>query len=142
MSLMSFLTATRRAFDVNPKSIPPDSNEAATLEKSGIQDPTLRSFFAWRRSVMLFVVFSAVISAALASYREFAEFDERAEIIETLANRFSIGQQYIVPGLQEAKSRQNDDAEDNAGPVDDTPQSKTSTELTDAREPAAEQTRF
>lgn len=144
---MNVVSAIRRAFDVNPKSIPIDAREAATLEKCGIQEPTLRSYYVWRRSLMLFVVFSAVISAGLASYREFAEEGDRMELIEALANRFPLGQQHLVPGLEEAKSQLADQLtddeegeEEHAGSAEDALMSKTPAEPAHASEPG--QTKF
>lgn len=109
---MNLLTAVRRAFNVNPKSLPMSAGEAATLAAGGVNDPTIRSFLVWRRSVMLFVVISAVIGAGLASYREYVEVDDRPEMIDTLADRLALDVELVAPAVKEAQKWEEEEVEE------------------------------
>ena len=86
---MGLVTVVRRAFAVNPQALPVSSRENATLQARGLHEPTLRCYLAWRRSLMLFVVLSTLLSAGLATYRQLTETDERAELFDRIAERFS-----------------------------------------------------
>ena len=86
---MGLVAILRRAFTVNPQSVPLSARENQVLETAGIQEPVLRSYLVWRRSLMLFVVGSTLLSAGLATYRDFAEPEGRSPLLETLAERLS-----------------------------------------------------
>lgn len=108
---MNIITIVRRAFGVNPRSIPVAAGEAATLEASGIRQDTIRSYLAWRRSLMIFVVLATLCSAGLATYRERTEPDESFDIWSAVVEQ--------VPGLSDAEEEEDESASEEDDDEDD-----------------------
>jgi hypothetical protein len=74
---MVFYTLLRRAVVSNLRSISASDCERARLEATGICEPTVQRYLAWRRSMVVMVLLATVLSAALATFRALTEFDER-----------------------------------------------------------------
>ncbi len=85
---MFLVNDIRRAFAVNPHKIPVGRREQATLAARGIDQPTICNYFAWRRSLMVFVVFTTLLSAGLATYRSYTEDEEEVDVVESLGEFF------------------------------------------------------
>lgn len=96
---MGLVAILRRAFTVNPQSVPLNPRENQVLEAAGVQEPVLRSYLVWRRSLMLFVVGSTLLSAGLATYRDVAEPEGRSPLLESLARRLSEQTSSVAPLL-------------------------------------------
>lgn len=75
----------RRAFAANPHQVPVGEREDAILAARGVEQPTLRIYFVWRRSLMVFVVLSTLLSAGVATYRDYTEPAEETDWAEELA---------------------------------------------------------
>lgn len=108
---MYLVTILRRAFAANPRAVPVSGRENAILEARGIQQPTIRSYLAWRRSLMIFVVISTLLSAGLATYREFAETGEQLDVLETIAKHFHLEEQKVLPEMHEANPSETESTE-------------------------------
>lgn len=115
---MGLVAILRRAFTVNPQSVPLNPRENQVLEAAGVQEPVLRSYLVWRRSLMLFVVGSTLLSAGLATYRDFAEPEGRSPLLESLARRLSEQTSSVAPllptieirsAMEEAASDEDDE---------------------------------
>lgn len=85
---MFLINDIRRAFAVNPHKIPVGERELATLVARGIEQPTIRNYFAWRRSLMVFVVFTTLLSAGVATYRSYTEDEEEVDVVESMREHF------------------------------------------------------
>lgn len=81
---MFLMNDIRRAFAVNPHKIPVGDRELATLVARGIEQPTICNYFAWRRSLMVFVVFTTLLSAGVATYRSYTEDEEEVDVVESI----------------------------------------------------------
>ena len=57
---MFFVNVFRRAFAANPNVVPATAGENSVLEANGIHQPTVQNYLAWRRSLMVFVVFATL----------------------------------------------------------------------------------
>lgn len=111
------IATIRRAFAVNPLTVPPSKRENSTLQASGIEQPTLRSYFVWRRSVMLFVLSAALLGAGLSTYREFFETSERMDVAETIAKHLPPGTSASPPTTIKANQLEEDEEESEAEPT-------------------------
>jgi hypothetical protein len=87
---MHLFTMIRRAFSANPRAIPVSDRENRTLEARGIQQPVIRSYLAWRRSVMIAVIIFTLLSAGLTTYRTFWESGEQLDVLQTMAEHFRL----------------------------------------------------
>lgn len=119
---MSVVTVIRRAFGSNLQTVTASESERAALVASGIEQPTMQSYFAWRRSLMVFVVAATALGAALATYRDLTETNERLDILKTMSKQLPPGAQIVLPavldatGVADAIPEKEDDAEE--GPVE------------------------
>lgn len=86
---MNPLADIRRAFAANPHKVPLGERENAVLAARGIEQPTLRIYLAWRRSLMMFVVVTTLMSLGLMVYRAKTEPADDTDILETLAEYFA-----------------------------------------------------
>lgn len=109
---MFFVTAIRRAFTSNPRAVPVSDRENATLKARGIQQPAMQSYFAWRRGVLVFVVLSAILSAGLATFREYTETGERIDVQETIAKHFRLDEHGAIRAALGAQSMGDEDEEE------------------------------
>jgi lysylphosphatidylglycerol synthetase-like protein (DUF2156 family) len=109
---MFFFTALRRAFAANPHAVAVTEAENATLAASGVQQPTMQTYFAWRRSLMVFVVFASLLGAALSTYREFAETSGRRDIVETMTKKLPPGLQILLPAATDAAKDMMEEGEE------------------------------
>jgi hypothetical protein len=89
---MHLFTMIRRAFSANPRAIPVSDRENRTLEAWGIQQPVIRSYLAWRRSVMFAVIIFTLLSAGLMTYRTFWESGEQLDVLQTMAEHFRLNE--------------------------------------------------
>jgi len=122
---MGFVTVIRRAFAVNPRAVAISERENRVLEARGLREPVLRSYLVWRRSLMLFVVFSTLLSAGLATYREVTETDEREELFETIADRLTAQTSALTPLLPKMDSAVESEEEDEEAMAEDEPEAAT-----------------
>src|ERR1700761_140545 len=81
------LTVLQRAFSSNLKKVSVRPAEQAVLESHGIQDPSLQTYFVWRRSLMVFIIIATCLSCALSTYRENCEADDRPDAFETIVTK-------------------------------------------------------
>lgn len=81
------ITVLQRAFSSNLKKVSAHPAEQAILESHGIHDPSLQTYFVWRRSLMVFIIIATCLSCALSTYRENFEDDDQPDALNTLVER-------------------------------------------------------
>lgn len=86
---MGLINDIRRAFAANPHKVPVGDRENAAIAARGIEQPTLRIYLAWRRSLMMFVVVTTLMSLGIMVYRVQTEPADDTDIMETLAEHFA-----------------------------------------------------
>lgn len=107
------LATIRRAFAVDPNLIPATHQESSILSDQKIVHPVNQTYFAWRRSVMLFVVWCAVLGAGLSTYRDLFESNERTDVIDAITRRIPFLQQAGLSTLIEGHG--GSDRDENVG---------------------------
>lgn len=75
---MPRLTILRRAFVTNLGKVSATSSERARLEAAGIHEPTIQHYLAWRRSMLVMVVFVTIAGAALTTFLTLTRTDDRS----------------------------------------------------------------
>ena len=101
---MSIVTVLGRAFASNLRTLSVDSSERTALEAAGIQEPTIQSYFAWRRSVAMLVVLATFLSAGLTTYLEFSETDDRLSAVQTrLEHLLEEAKEKVLPSSDESE---------------------------------------
>ena len=81
---MFLLNVIRRSFASNLQTIVCSPTEAAALNDVNIGTPVIQNYFAWRRSVLIFVVLCTTLSAGLSTFRSLNEVDQKPEILSTI----------------------------------------------------------
>lgn len=123
---MFLLTDIRRSFAANPNAVPVTASERESLTGQGIQEPVVQTFLAWRRSLLIFVVFSTLLSAGLSMWRggddteladEISEyFEEATALIPTpgaaLTAQVTEKVNELVPGVAAAVAEEDDEDEE------------------------------
>src|SRR5262245_27734398 len=67
----SLLTNVRRAFGWNLGAVVPSAAEARTLAAAGVDDPAVRRYAAWRRSLLIVAALPTLLAAVLATVDAF-----------------------------------------------------------------------
>jgi hypothetical protein len=109
---MFILNIFRRSFGSNLQGVSCSSAEAAALNGAKIETPVIQSYFAWRRSVMIFVVLCTALSAGLSTFRSIHEADQKPEILATLEAHLdaSFGLALPTASSDEEEAREDDSA--------------------------------
>lgn len=97
MSIFSFLF---RAFASNLRTVSAGRGESATLEATGIREPRIQGYFAWRRSLMAVVVVATILSAGLATYRDLTETGERPGVFQGITEQLMKGAGSAAPSAE------------------------------------------
>ncbi len=93
---MFLFTVIRRTFSSNLQAVAVSEFEQAGLQAGGIDQGTIQKYFAWRRSLVIFVVLSTVLSAALSTYREATETEAKPDVFEMITHQVSQKQQEAI----------------------------------------------
>ena len=126
---MSLVTVLGRAFASNLRTLSVDSGERTTLAAAGIQEPTIQSYFAWRRSVAMMVLLATFLSAGLTTYLEFSETEDRLSSVQTrLEKLLEDAKEKVLPIPDESEESDEDsstgEATDEESPLDAKPASE------------------
>ena len=101
---MFLVNIFKRTFNSNLRTVTASDTERSTLAASGVQQPTVQNYLAWRRGLLAFVVIATTVGVAVDQYREWTEEDSGVDIFETLKEHFSS----VVPpkiDLEKAKEK-------------------------------------
>jgi hypothetical protein len=106
---MFLLNVLRRSFASNLQTVTCSPKEAAKLNDVHIDIPVIQNYFAWRRSVMIFVVLSTALSAGLSTFRSIRETGQKPEILSTIETHLnaSLGLALAAP-FADSESEEED----------------------------------
>ena len=87
----------QRAFTSNLQQVSPRPAERTKLEARGIQNETLQAYLVWRRSLMMIVVISTILSAGLSTYRDNYEDDDRPNFVDAIVSQIKKHATAVLP---------------------------------------------
>lgn len=129
---MNIAAGLRRAFIANPRTVSLSESEQTTLVSQGVEQSTVQKYLAWRRGLMLFVVVATVLSAGLATWRDFAESEHRVDLYEAIEKYLPLDPQAAVPAVIHAAE---ESAEAASGTEEDEMEDEASAEEEEEEEP-------